>query len=69
MIISEAVWCAAYDKIEEFREDKLKRLLSGNCEDKEYAKICGLLEGLELFETLLKEARAPRKVKEDAVSD
>ena len=68
MIITESVWAAAYDKIEEFREDRLKRLLSGLCEDKEYAKICGIFEGMEKFEQFLKEARAPRKVKEDAVS-
>ncbi len=65
MIISNPVWEAAYFEIEEERKSKLKRLLSGNCEQKEYSAHCGFLQGLEFFEEKLKEAKNPNRKEED----
>ncbi len=53
MIITNSQWNAAYKDIEEYRELKLARLASGDCEMKEYYNICGILEGLDIFEAII----------------
>lgn len=61
MIISEGMWVLAYERIETFRAGKLQRLLSGKCDNTEYGTICGILQGLQVFEDMLTDARKPRK--------
>lgn len=61
MIINEQQWQRAIAQIEDLRTRSLQRLLSGKCSEKEYGNICGLVEGLETFEYVLKESRNPPK--------
>lgn len=65
MIVDRRIWEVASEAINAERERKLKRLLSGTCEAREYGSICGFISGLEFFEIQLTEARSPKKKEAD----
>lgn len=60
MLIDHRIWEAAQAILNEKRETKLSKLLSGNCTLDEYKQICGFLDGLVCYEQSLKEATQPR---------
>ncbi len=69
MNITGPIWEAAYYEIEQAKETYLKRILSGNCTEKEYAANCGFLQGINFFEEQLRQARNPKQKDMDSARE